>query len=134
MKKGTIKRTSWKPGQSGNAVGRPKADPELVEAFRGRTPRALTVLDQILDAYLAGPCLDDNGLPVQPPRAEAAIRAAEIVLERGWGKAPTEIHLSTPGTPSRPINYKALSTEQLDQLIEIRKRSDESYALTDGTD
>ena len=84
--------TSWKPGQSGNEGGRPKTDPELVEAFRARTTKALAVLDKVLDGYIEGPSLDDDGA-VQAVRAQDAVKASEVVLNRGWGTAPATIKL-----------------------------------------
>lgn len=61
----------FRPGQSGNPNGRPKAHGEFVEACRARTPKALEVLDQEME-------LGDS-------RVQAAIK----VLEWAWGKPAT---------------------------------------------
>ena len=63
------------PGQSGNPSGRPKEDPLLKEMARARTADAFQVV-------LA--CLDDDD-------AKIRLKAAEIVLDRGHGKAPVAI-------------------------------------------
>lgn len=81
---------AWRPGQSGNPDGRPKTDPELVEAFRARTPRALATLDKAM-ADFADNATTEKGDPLVP--AAAAVKAAEVVLNRGWGTAPNTIKL-----------------------------------------
>lgn len=81
---------AWAKGQSGNPDGRPKSDPELVEAFRGRTMKALATLDKVMDNF-ADDVLTEKGDPLIP--AAAAVKAAEVVLNRGWGTAPTTVKL-----------------------------------------
>lgn len=70
--------------------GRPKDDPELIEAFRARTPQALATLDKVMSDYAAN-TLTAKGDPLVPPAA--AVRAAEVTLNRGWGAAPQTINL-----------------------------------------
>lgn len=70
--------------------GRPKSDPELVEAFRGRTMKALATLDKVMDDF-AIDAQNEKGDPLIP--ATAAVKAAEVVLNRGWGAAPTTVKL-----------------------------------------
>jgi hypothetical protein len=60
------------PGQSGNPSGRPKEDPLLKEMARARTAEAFEVV-------LA--CLTDDDPKIR-------LKAAEVVLDRGHGKAP----------------------------------------------
>ncbi len=62
----------FKPGQSGNPNGRPKEDPTLRDAARGKTVEALNVLSEIM--------LDKD----QP--GSARVTAACAVLDRGHGK------------------------------------------------
>lgn len=70
----------WRPGQSGNAAGRPKAPADKAEYIREVqtcTWGALTALWDIVN---------DEGA------ADAdRIRAGAELLQRGWGNAPVEL-------------------------------------------
>jgi hypothetical protein len=89
---------------SGNPGGRPKTLPDLVEAARALTPRALAALEQALD---------------DPDRA---IPAAVALLDRAWGKPPIAVlaqmnNTVTVGGIDKPPN------ETLAQWVERRRRS-----------
>jgi hypothetical protein len=62
----------FKPGQSGNPFGRPKADVAIRELARTHTQEALDVLLTIL----------------RDPKASSAsrVQACNALLDRGWGK------------------------------------------------
>jgi hypothetical protein len=62
---------AFQPGQSGNPGGRVGVDPKVREAARAFTDEAIAVLGAALKS-------DD-------PRV--AMKAAEVLLDRGWGKA-----------------------------------------------
>ena len=72
----------WKPGQSGNPKGRPKATDDLPSLAREHTKEAVERLVAIMRA-------DDDG------RALAAIQQ---LLDRGWGRPVTPIVDETEGT------------------------------------
>lgn len=61
--------------------GRPKMPEELKEAFRELTSKAKDTLVEIM----CDPCAKET----------ARIRAAEIILERGWGKPEQAVSLET---------------------------------------
>lgn len=70
---------------SGNkGGGRPRVPEELRSAFQKFSSDALDVLVEIMSS----------------PGAKDAdrIRAAEVILDRGWGKAPQSVDLETGGT------------------------------------
>jgi hypothetical protein len=80
---------TFKPGESGNPGGRPKALVDVIDLARAHTPAAIASL-----ARIAG---DEK----QP---SAAIVAASIaLLDRGWGKPtqPNE-HTGKDGAPLIP--------------------------------
>lgn len=59
-------------GQSGNPGGRPKALREVLELARAYTSRAMERLGELMES-------EDESI---------ALRAAEALIERGWGKPP----------------------------------------------
>lgn len=74
-------RGQFTKGNSGG--GRPKVPEEIREAFQAACPEALDVLVAIMrDGHAK-----DND----------RIRAAEVILERGYGKAPQSIDLDAGG-------------------------------------
>ena len=66
-------RSAFKPGQSGNPGGRPKAIKDVEAAAREHTPLAMQTLADI--------CAD-AAAPVV-----ARVSAASTLLDRGWGKS-----------------------------------------------
>lgn len=76
-KRGGRRTTSFRPGQSGNPGGRPKALREVQEAARAHTAAAIERL-----AYIA-----EHG------KSETAqITASVALLDRGWGKPAQTLH------------------------------------------
>lgn len=111
--KRTLPKTAWKKGQpSPNPSGRPKSDAELVEACRARTPTALAVLDRAMRKYL-----DGEG------SHSAATRAAEAVLDRGWGSAPAVVRLEGEATVQVQHTAKVeLGPERLQRVAMLLDR------------
>jgi len=72
-------------GVSGNPAGRPKADPEVVEALRALTPKAVSTLKKIIDDF-NGHTMTSKGEERVP--AAVARAAADSILDRFMGKAP----------------------------------------------
>lgn len=73
--------TAWKPGQSGNPGGRPKAAINVRDLARAQTERAIVALIEALD----------------DPRLK--VSAAQALLDRGWGKAATILAGDEAGAP-----------------------------------
>lgn len=63
---------SIKPGEVRNPGGRPKMPAELKAAFQELTPLALKALREVVETG---------------ERDGDRVKAAEVILERGWGKA-----------------------------------------------
>lgn len=67
----------WQPGQSGNPGGRPRALRDVIQAAREYTHAALARLVALMGS--------DN--------ESVALRAAEALLERAWGR-PQDVDLA----------------------------------------
>jgi Family of unknown function (DUF5681) len=90
----TLARThGFKPGQSGNPGGKPKAIIEVALAARQHTVEAVETLVKIMRDSKA--------------TASARVSAAAILIERGWGKAPVTITLN------RDNNLRDLTDDEL---------------------
>ena len=94
MQAGEDKRRArgFKPGQSGNPGGRPKALKEVEELCRKLTPQAIERLEKILT---------DDDAP-----AAAHTKAVEIILDRGWGKAKQSVELT--GENGGPVGIEVI--------------------------
>ena len=66
----------FQPGKSGNPGGKPKQVIEVVHLARQYTTLAITTLAEIAKEGLS---------------EAARVHASEILIERGWGKAPQTI-------------------------------------------
>lgn len=121
---------AWKPGQSGNPDGRPKTDPELVEAFRARTPRALATLDKAMADY-ASNATTEKGDPLVP--AAAAVKAAEVVLNRGWGTAPSTIKLDVDAKVKSEVTHDVKPIADPQRIARIVQVLQQAGALSAGS-
>jgi hypothetical protein len=72
------------PGQSGNPTGRPKAARELAELVRKLATRdgeeRNALVERLMEIALHG-----------KPGSMVTVRALEVLLERGYGKAPVTV-------------------------------------------
>ncbi len=68
------------PGQSGNIAGRPSSERQVTEAARNLAQEGLEALAEVMR--------DKRAV------ALARVRAVEIILERGYGKAPQRVLLA----------------------------------------
>jgi hypothetical protein len=93
----------FRPGQTGNAGGRPKG--------LAATVREATDLDGLL-AVLLGIIGDATC------RAADRIRAAELLLDRGWGKAPTY----QPIADGDPLEQTAIDAAIVSLIAQLRGR------------
>jgi hypothetical protein len=67
------------PDPRRNAGGRPKAEVEVIALAREQTEAAINLLAEIMN---------DEAAP-----AAARVRAAEVILERGWGRPSQDVNL-----------------------------------------
>lgn len=76
---------SFKPGQSGNPSGRAKIPEDVKAAFKELTPQAVATLKGIL--------LSDTS------KDSDKIKAAEIILDRGYGKPAQALDVDVNSLP-----------------------------------
>ncbi len=67
----------FKPGQSGNPGGRPREVPEIKALAREHGPEAIARLAELLKSK----------------DGKVAVAAARELLDRGYGRAPQEVHI-----------------------------------------
>jgi hypothetical protein len=75
-----VRVTSWKPGESGNKDGRPKAYKDIQELAKVHTPAAIAALV----------------LSLQDERTR--VPAAVALLDRGWGKPSQSLDINSNST------------------------------------
>ena len=100
---------AWKPGQSGNPSGRPKEVGEIRELARQHTAASIKVLAQGLK--------DENG--------RTRIAAAEVLLDRGWGKATQHIEANVNVIDQLSHEDKRALLEALETLSRVSGDSEE---------
>lgn len=97
------------PGKSGNPGGR-KRDKALTALAREFTEEALKTLAEVMrDAT---------------QMAKDRVKAAEVLLDRGWGKARESVEITgADGGPVQMVDYSALSEEELLIALEIQRKA-----------
>lgn len=97
-KKRKAPKTAFKPGQSGNPGGRPPKTPDeraLIEACRGKTMDALTVMETLMRTS---------------KQDSVRLSAAAAIIDRGYGKSTERKEIT-----NRP--YETATDEQLAGVI-----------------
>jgi hypothetical protein len=107
------------PGQVLNPGGRPKDDPEFIEACREKTLKALATLERAMDG------VENNPGP--------AVKAAEVILNRGWGSAPQTIKLDANVKAEVSHDVKAELVQSVDRMRTIALVLQKAGALLEGT-
>lgn len=101
--------TLWKPGESGNPSGRPKG-PGLVQYIRDQTMDGRELIDFLLNVVRG------NGLKFN--RIVDRIKATEILMDRAFGKVPSE---APGGDKIRPtLDLDKLTEQELEFLENVR--------------
>ena len=100
----------FKPGQSGNPLGRPKSDKTIRELARVHTKDALKTLSEIVKN------------PKSPDAAR--VQACNALLDRGWGKAPQYIEKLELGMSYETYLEKLAKEEEI-KSVEV------SYSVND---
>jgi len=98
--------TKWKPGQSGNPNGRPKKLPDLEKLLvrvLGTEEDNKTGWEVIIEA-------------LQKKAAKGDVKAAELLLSRGYGKAKQFVNLNHEGGVSLVFEQATASETDTNQI------------------
>ncbi len=98
-KTGKRKRTSWKPGQSGNPAGRPKRTPEQKEIEDLARTWSRAAINRLGKIATKGEDKD-------------AVRACEAILDRGFGRSRQQVDVGV----TMPSGVVILPAEEIDEL------------------
>lgn len=113
--KRTPPRSAWSPGQSGNPGGRPKVAAEVRDLAREHAGKAIKRLVALM-------CSKNQ--PV-------ALRAAEAVLDRGYGRPLQAVQLpEDPQEKPRRLDLSTLTDEEMNEYVTARetmRRLSEKY-------
>lgn len=99
----------FKPGESGNLKGAPRRLPELTK-----------IIDEVLGEEKDGvTAMQAIVMALRKKAAAGDVRAAELLIDRSYGKQKSSVDLTTNGKDIPPpvIDYSLLSNEVL-QAIE----------------
>lgn len=97
---------AWVEGKSGNPGGRPKMPEELRRAFQETSAVALATLKSIVTGE------DDTA------KAGDRIRAAEVLLDRAWGKPVQQVDADVHDTRAT-VDTSKLTPDQKDALAAL---------------
>jgi len=102
--KGRARGRPFGPNNRGNPGGRPKIPEDIKKGFRERTKAALEALDR---AMLEG--------------GAVAVRAAEVILDRAWGKPRQEIEVDAKvdAEVKQKSDISKLTNDELRQIVAI---------------
>lgn len=92
----------WTPGQSGNPSGRTPIPAEIVNAAREMTMDALNTLRDVM---------------LNAPESGARIRAAEAILDRGWGRAMQAIDLAVVNQRQLDRSPRDIPLHELESIL-----------------
>jgi hypothetical protein len=101
-----VPRSAWGPGQSGNPGGRPEIAAEVRDLAREHGSNAIARLVALMDSQ----------------NQTVALRAAEAVLDRGYGR-PLQAMKLTEDPPEKPrgLDLTKLTDEELKEFSNARK-------------
>ena len=115
----------FQPGQpSANPTGRKKKEVSLSEYVRDKTGQGRKLVDEALRIVAGKGRYSDA-------RASDVVAALQLLLERGWGKAPQQIELS--GEVSVTHELRRYSLAQLDaMLVQMQDTQDTQPRIVEG--
>ena len=133
---------TWKPGQSGNAAGRPPSFLDLAVSVRRITNNG-TELVELLLAIARGEAITvpgrngDRALRPQRPNLTQRMQAAQALLDRGFGKPKEVLELvgdtsAGPERQARRARLLAMTAEERAELHDLLHRASALMAPRGG--
>ena len=125
----------WKPGQSGNPSGRPKGTRDLAGYVLETTDGGKELVDALLSlarGIVPNVAVQEGSRPRKDQQVRPAdqLKAIEMLLDRGFGRAPQQVDIAHSVT-DRP--FANLSDETLRLLVESAEQLKEgSGVVIDG--
>ena len=98
---------------------------EIVQLARKQTEKAIHTLVALMEGK--GGTMDD-GTPIEVPPA-VRLRAAEILIERGYGKAPQAIHLTDETEKGLQLGERTVTLAE--KIIKLREQMRERDGTVD---
>lgn len=108
------KRTPFKKGVSGNPKGRPKKLPDLeilLADVLGETKDGKTAAQAILMA-------------LRSKATKGDVRAAEVLLDRAWGKAKNHVDITSLGEKIHSVTVVTLDEQTKSETENLKKGAD----------
>ena len=125
----------WKPGQSGNPSGRPRGTRDLAGYVLETTDGGKELVDALLSlarGIVPNVAVQEGSRPRKDQQVRPAdqLKAIEMLLDRGFGRAPQQVDIAHSVT-DRP--FANLSDETLRLLVESAEQLKEgSGVVVDG--
>ena len=100
----------WVPGKSGNPTGRPKLGTALAEKVRKATRDGGSLIRLLTDIA---------GGHIQEAKVSDRLAAADILLNRGWGKAIQQVDVDVDMNITHHLD--AFSVQELRDLLALQQ-------------
>ena len=125
----------WQPGQSGNPSGRPKGTRDLAGYVLETTDGGKELVDALVSlarGVMPNVAVQEGSRPRKDQQVRPAdqLKAIEMLLDRGFGRAPQQLDIAHSVT-DRPLEH--LSDETLRLLVEnARQLKEGSGVVVEG--
>ena len=121
----------WKPGQSGNPSGRPRGTRDLAGYVLETTDGGKELVDALLSlarGIVPNVAVQEGSRPRKDQQVRPAdqLKAIEMLLDRGFGRAPQQVDIAHSVT-DRP--FANLSDETLRLLVESAEQLKEGSGV-----
>ena len=122
----------WRPGESGNPLGRPKGSRELAHLVLAATENGEELVKALL-AVIRGEVPDLPGVQKgQVVRVSDRLKAVEILMDRAFGKAPQHLELGGAGGTKWDSILESWSDEDMMAVVKLRDQLRDGVIEVEG--